>query len=266
MYKQELIEIHSNQSLAMDLRLSNMDANSSHKLNIIKSLLLQHGAVIVRNFSCELSDVTLMIKAIKGCLFYQSKELGYVHTFETVPFQQDILSISLECGAFHTDFWTREEIPDFVLLQCVRPDPKHPFYSRNQIVSVENLLKQIEKIYPKLLELLKTISIPHRVGTKEFNVKLLKKNNSGKFEICVHPKYIAKDLLQEIHYINGITVTDFISEVAKYLSYDFALNSSDIVIVSNKLFLHRRGEASVDFSNGFTNPTGRKINTFRFSL
>lgn len=266
MYKQELIEIHSNQSLAMDLRRLNVGANSFSKLNIIKNALLQHGAIIIRDFSREANDAALMIDAIKGHLFYQNSELGYIHTFETVPFQRDTLSTPLDCGAFHTDFWTREEIPDFILLQCIKTDPKHPFYSRNQVISVENLLKQIEELNPESLSILKEISIPHRVHSKEFTVKLLKKNDSGKFEICIHPKYIAEDLLEEKHYINGVTIPNFISEIAKWLSYDFVLNSSDVIMVSNKLFLHRRGEASVDFSNGFTAPAGRIINTFRFSF
>lgn len=239
---------------------------SLSSLNIVselKKLLIEHDYLIIRDFGTCSVDALTLAKLLSKNIFYQGDDLKYVYQFETQPFQNKILSSSLSCGAFHTDFWTIDKPPNYILLQCVEPDPKHPFYSRNQVVLLSSLLARLEELIPNITSTLLDISLPHRVKNKVLWVKLLDvfENN---LIIRIHPNYIDESSFEPKHYFDGVAIHHLISDVAQSISHDFVLNSGDILIVSNKYCLHRRSEASVIFGKNLSQWKGRKLNTLRF--
>lgn len=254
---------------SIDVVLPNAKVNfylsevSYNIINEIKELFIENGYVIVRDFSSESDDAIKLVRSLSNRLFYQGSELKYVYQFETEPFQSEILSSSLGCGAFHTDFWTVEESPNYIMLQCVEPDPRHPFYSRNQVVMVSELLNMLEQLIPGIIKVLVDLLVPHRIGEKVIWVKLLSQSEGG-WVIRFHPKYVDENELKSEHFFKGIPIHNLISDVAHSIADDFVLNSKDVLIVSNKFCLHRRGESTVVFDKELSNWRGRKLNTLRF--
>lgn len=149
------------------------------------------------------------------------------------------------------------------MIQCVEPDPKHPFYSRNQVVLVSLVLSRLEELIPEITPILLDISLPHRVKNRMVWIKLLHPCDD-KLMIRLHPKYVAEDALESRHYVGNVAIHHLISDVAQSIADDFVLDSDDILVVSNKFCLHRRGEATVTFEKDLSQWKGRKVNTLRF--
>ncbi|MFZ4503761.1 MAG: TauD/TfdA family dioxygenase [Methylovulum sp.] len=236
---------------------------SLNTVSEIKKLLIKHNYLIIRGFGTPAVDAITLAKLLSKNIFYQGDDLKYVYQFETQPFQTKIFSSSLSCGAFHTDFWTIDNPPNYILLQCVEPDPKHPFYSRNQVVLLLSLLERLEELIPNITSTLLNLSLPHRVKNQVLWIKLLEAHENN-LMIRIHPNYIDENSLEPKHYIDGVAVHHLISNVAQSISHDFVLNSGDILIVSNKSCLHRRNEATVIFEESLSQWKGRKLNTLRF--
>lgn len=275
-----MIEYYNNEQLKIlveELRQHPVDVTSPNighiqekfsKLSLntvceIKKLFIKHNYLIIRGFSTASSDAITLAKLLSKNIFYQGGDLKYIYQFETQPFQTKIFSSSLSCGAFHTDFWTIDTPPNYILLQCVKPDPKHPFYSRNQVVLLSLLLTRLEELIPNITSKLLNISLPHRVKNRVIWVKLLEIHDNNLI-IRIHPNYIDESSFEAHHYIGEVAIHDLISNVAQSISFDFVLNSGDILIVSNKYCLHRRSEATVIFKNSLSQWKGRKLNTLRF--
>lgn len=280
MLEKQVVELcydDQNKSLIMDLRQHPADVNSPNDWKIetfasefalkvstdIQNILAKHKYLIIRNFSTDVSDAVTLARLLSDQLFYQGEELKYVHYFETQPFQTEIFSSSLACGAFHTDFWSRTDTPNYIMIQCIEPDPRHPYYSRNQVVLVETLIEYLELLHPRITSTLLQLSLPHKVKETLVWVKLLSLSEN-KLMIRLHPKYVVENMLSSEHYIDGIAIHKLISDVSQSIAADFALNSGDVLIVSNKFCLHRRGEATVKFGEALSRWNGRKVNTLRF--
>jgi len=231
----------------------------------IKKLFIEHNYLIIRGFGAVAGDAITLAKLLSENIFYQGDDLKYIYEFETQPFQTKTFSSSLSCGAFHTDFWTVDNPPDYVLLQCVEPDPKHPFYSRNQVVLLPLLLTRLEELIPNIMPKLLNISFPHRVKNRVIWVKFLEMHGNN-LMVRIHPNYIDESSLEAHHYIGDVAIHHLISNIAQSISFDFVLDSGDILIVSNKLCLHRRNEATVVFQDSLSQWKGRKLNTLRFFL
>lgn len=95
--------------------------------NEIKQLLIQHNYVIIRNFSSRANDAMTLARLMSNRLFYQGEDLKYIYQFETQPFQTEIFSSSLNCGAFHTDFWSANNTPKLPYDSMCRARPKTSF-------------------------------------------------------------------------------------------------------------------------------------------
>jgi hypothetical protein len=229
----------------------------------IKNLLLLNNFLIIRDFSVKSDHAMILARLLSDKIFYQGDDLKYNYQFEGAPFQTEILSTSLSCGDFHTDFWSISDVPNYILLQCISPDPKHPFYSRNQVVSVSSLLEKLNLLSNNIMPILDNVSLPYVVKNKIRQIKLLN-FHEGKIMIRLHPKYVEENLLEKQHYIDGIPIHHLISDIVQSIADDFVLNASDVLIVSNKFCLHRRGESTVVFDKTFTQWKGRILNTLRF--
>lgn len=229
----------------------------------MKKLLSLNDYLIIRDFSAKSNDAMILARLLSDNIFYQGDSLKYIYQFETSPFQTEILSTSLGCGAFHTDFWSIADVPNYILLQCVSPDPKHPFYSRNQVVLVSSLLTKLNELSRDIMPALTNVSLPYMLRNKIVQVKLFS-FHEGKAMIRLHPKYVEEHFLEHQHYIDGIPIHHLISDVAQSIADDFVLNAGDILIVSNKFCLHRRGEATVIFDKTLSQWKGRVLNTLRF--
>lgn len=273
----EYVNLEQIQSLVSELRQYPVDVTSPNitdynnlfsrsTLNIsneIKYLFTRHHYLIIRNFSVYANDAISLARLLSDRLFYQGNDLKYVHQFETQPFQKEIFSSSLECGAFHTDFWSIKDTPSYIIIQCVEPDPKHPYYSRNQVALVSEILSHVERLLPGSAKTLMNCTLPHRVKDRTTWVKLLSYHENN-LMIRLHPKYVDEKALESKHYIENIPIHKLISDIAQSIADDFVLNRGDILIVSNKFCLHRRGEATVIFRETLSKWEGRKVNTLRF--
>lgn len=231
---------------------------------LLKNILLEKNYVVVRDVGTEDKAGLMLAKILGGNIFHQG-DLGYLYGFKNHPFERSILSSSLAAGAFHTDFWARSSAPDYVLLQCVEPDPRHPYYSRNQVALVSDLLDKMYSVIPEMVGALDGIELPYAVGDKTAKVKLIDYIDK-KPAMRFHPLYVADNLLDESHFFGGVPVHSLVSIFAQDVAEDFVLNSGDVLVVSNKYCLHRRGEATIKFNGGVSDWCGRKLNTLRFSF
>ena len=80
--------------------------------------------------------------------------------------------------------------------------------------------------------------------------------------MTIHLKIIDKLKLTKEHLINGIFLNDIINHISLSEGENLVLDSGDVIIMSNKFLLHKRGECSIDLIN----EKSREINSIRFYL
>jgi hypothetical protein len=197
-----------------------------------------------------------------GARLYYCRRLGICDSFEVEPFT-DSLSESIQAGGFHTDFSAQDSPPDFVILQCVNTDPRHPHFGRNQIVRIQDLLDRIHGAFgPDAIAKMYELTLPHRFGDVTRQVKLLDLRNDS-ITIKIHTRLVADDLLPESAYIGDVAIHRAISLAALDVAIDLALGAGDAVLFSNRTCLHRRGECTMTYDTGQHRWVGRRINSVR---
>lgn len=165
-------------------------------------------------------------------------------------------------GVFHTDFSSHENPPDYVVVECIKPDPKYPKYGYNQIVSVEKLINELKSYDVRLFDRFKDLIFSFSVRNKVISYAPLFLDEQGRYYMKYHPAYINNyNSLDERYFYKGLRIIDFIEELALSLCDDILLNANQSFITSNKYCLHRRGRCTVDIKNQNNN---RVINTFRY--
>ncbi len=164
-------------------------------------------------------------------------------------------------GFFHTDFSQSDPIPDILAIRCDRPDPRHPHFSRNQVVRVVDLIHHLDRIAPAALSLLLNNRMPYKIRGQNSNSTAL--SLSPHPWIKYHPSYIDHSRMNDSWFIDGMRIDFIVEEVAHAAAVDFVLGQGDIFFCSNKTCLHRRGEASVKWTEGGARIT-REITTRRF--
>lgn len=84
----------------------------------------------------------------------------------------------------------------------------------------------------------------------------------------IHLSLVDVSLLRAEHYINDIPITLLISHIALDCSDSFVLNQGDVLILSNKYLLHKRGECSISFQPSMDKKNlfykRRQMNSMRF--
>lgn len=237
---------------------------SNEKLSLFFSQIhteLRHNKfLIIKGGDLDINSLFTVVSALAKEVFFCERLGGFYDEFETVPFLNEY-SRSTDVRHFHTDFSGMNNPPDYVAIQCIKEDPKHPFYGRNQIAILDELLDKLELIIEKPTEKLLNIKFPCQYKDTVNESTILHKEKNNIF-IKFHFENIIESLLNESHKINGEYIHKIIEAVALNVSKDFVLEKGDIVIASNKFCFHRRGECSLDFEKN--KYYGRKIRTIRF--
>lgn len=239
--------------------------SSNEKLSLffsnIHEELCNNKFLIIKSGS--LNDTTPLITVVAALakeVFFCERLGGFYDEFETVPFLNEY-SRSTNVRHFHTDFSGMNNPPDYVAIQCIKEDPKHPFYGRNQIAVLDEFLNKLELIIEKPTETLLNVKFPCQYKDTVNESTILHKDENNVF-IKFHFENIIESMLNEKHKINGEYIHKIAEAIALNVSRDFVLEKGDIAIASNKFCFHRRGECSLDFDKNKCN--GREIRTMRF--
>jgi hypothetical protein len=231
-------------------------------ISLLEKVSNNQDIAIIKGFPVlQDEDVEWLIQEVMGCSIYQPtrRNVPAVETFSVQPFLNldwGTLSESSRVGGFHTDFWSASVPPKYILLQCIKQDPKHPYFGRNQYVKIDAILNAFNTIFKNVSSsIIETQNIEYKIGS------LLFPFYDG--EIARFHEYIA---------VNKLKYNDFdfdfisiIREISLSQCIDFVLNETEIVIINNHKGLHRRGEATYSFNGDHSlSGSSRCLRTARF--
>ena len=183
------------------------------------------------------------------------------------PFAKNISETTRE-GFFHTDYSAHRAPPAFTVIECKNADPRHPFYGRNQIAHADLVLQKLAQLDPSIVETLLTVSFPFLIGGQTYNIVPLFKARFGEKTVhCfrMHIGYIDTARLSDRHFFFDIPIHSLIEMVAMQVCQDFAIDTGEILLLSNVRCLHRRGAATVAFGKAPSEFVGRRIDTWRYT-
>jgi len=229
--------------------------------NIIKEeLKIKKDYLIIRKFGKNLSALVSLVYFLSmGKIFYLPRlNNAFIAIFEMKNSNE--LSHTLKDGFFHTDYSTHPNTPDYLTLNIINRDPMYPFYSRNSIVLLDDILDFLKLYNKNLLEYLTLTDIPVKVNNKIVYQKIIDLENNV---IRFHEKLI-KDALVITNRQNEIFYIDEFVTICTFLMKDFVLDEGDLAIISNKTVLHKRGPATIKFDNKEKKFIGRKVYSIRF--
>ena len=250
------LEIETDSNIFNEICSIKVDFYETIKLNLKNNKYL-----IVRNFGTKLSALVGLVNFLSGGKFFYIPNLkkAFVAKFKMRP--TDELSHTLDDGYFHTDYSLHPKTNDFITLQIVKADPKYPFYSRNSIILVEQLIDFLNKYDQNLLNILSTVKFPFDNGKRVVYQEILDIENKT---IKYHSKLIQDRLLSDKKYSKYLESIKKFDVICNSLSIDFALDKGDLAILSNKKLLHKRGVASVKYDENLDSFVGREVNSIRF--
>lgn len=229
----------------------------------IKKALHNYGFVVIRKNQDNI-PVSRMMESFGAKLFIDEYGRNEI-VLQASPFETSSAETLYE-GKFHTDFSTLKNPPDFILLECIEPDARHPLYGRNQVVNLAFLLRRMGSIDKSLAQLFVGTSFPFFMRRGLFwNKPLHHSAEIGAF-IQYHPGYLSTDHLDDRHEFLGVPFHHIVEEIALDTAYDFCLSKGDILIVSNKKCLHRRGRATACFGSSIKSSSGRIVRTTRYYM
>lgn len=234
----------------------------------IKRILRKDNFLIIKKFGTDIEAFRNLNTSISKEI-YLSKRMGCsLHSFKTEIYSED-LSECAKSGDFHTDFAFQKDTPKYISLQCVSPDPKYPFLGRNYIVSVKSIVDSlVQQFHQREQDLLK-LSLPYSFAEKVIWLKPFYKDKHGAMAMKIHLALVDESLLKAVHYINNIPITTILRQIALSYSHDFVLDKGDVLIISNKYVLHKRGECSINIKHNLNSKhvfySGRTMNSMRFS-
>lgn len=229
------------------------------RVDCFKNVLIIKGMPVLGK-----DDLRWFIESLIGKFIYIPKReiIPCIDEFSVEPFLNvDFLTLS-ECsrvGGFHSDFWSDTNPPKYILLQCIRPDPRHPFFGRNQYIKTSDIFEAIRILFGN--DFL-SIFIKHKFRYKDKYNKYNCALSFFKDGLTRFHEYLVED-----GFINDkVTFISAIHEIALSRCIDFVLDVGEMAIINNHQGLHRRGEATIDFN--FKNDlsiSSRCLQTTRFS-
>ncbi len=270
--------IYNNELDSLDRREFKIDLNSLDKDKIIfdntifkskeikkyicnlKDKLHSNNFFIIENFGTNTNDFVVLNFLLSTKLYFSKRMNIYLHNFKT-KIQTTDLSEELISGGFHTDFSFQDIIPDFISLQCLETDPKYPYLGRNYIVNVTNIYNILLKKFNLTEEYLLQIKLPYTFSNKTVWLNPFYFINN-RIEMKIHIKYVDTSQLNKEHYVGKISLSELINQISLNLSTDIVLNKGDVLILSNRFILHKRGECSIDLINH----KSRELNSMRFFI
>lgn len=221
----------------------------------------REGYQLVRGFGVDTAWLeSELCRVSKGKLFFSSRLGSFVHEFRVLPHSEN-LSEQASCGGFHTDFMFQPRPPEFVALLCLRPDPKHPIYGRNQVVHRDAFLERMHSIFGVTLNDLLTQKIEyHFMGPAPISLPLLQRLDD-QLILTLHTSLMQTG---RIAAFGDIPVKNMIEAVCSEVAQDVILDRGDLLIVSNHLALHRRSECTLAFNSEDRSFISREMATIRF--
>lgn len=243
--------------ILFDSTISNNKEINKYICNL-KNKLQSDNFFIIKNFGTSTNDFILLNFILSKKLYFSKRMNIYLHNFKT-KIKTLELSEELESGGFHTDFSFQDIVPDFISLQCLETDPKYPYLGRNYIVNAIDIFNVLLKKFNLTKKYLLEISLPYTFSNKTIWLKPFYMINN-KIEMKIHIKYIDTSKLKKEHYIDNISLVELINQISLNLAIDIVLDKGDILILSNRFILHKRGECSIDIINN----KSRELNSMRF--
>jgi hypothetical protein len=224
----------------------------------IIELLLAEGAFVLRGCPNTASAPVALGVLLGGKFFVPGGE-NLVDEFTVAPAASHGAdrSTSIEAGSFHTDYCTAELPPRFVAIQCIRPDPRHPYFGRNQYAQSAKIVRMLKRISPDLVDDVRRATIQIAIGRRSHQIKLFDVNASQNILRMPHRHLVSG---------NGSAadghILDTLNLACNAAMTDCVLNEGDILFLDNHQCAHRRGEASLKIEVDAV--LGRSIRTVRF--
>lgn len=220
------------------------------------------GFQVVRGFGTDVDCLARNLNTIScGKLFFSQRLGGVLHQFRVLPHSPN-LSEQASCGGYHTDFMFQPNPPEFIALLCITPDPKHPFYGRNQIVHYEVFVQKMQSVYGvselDLLELKVKYVFPNY---SDFDIPILQRYGSRKI-FRLHTSLM--DVASNQSFLIDTPFKDAINAVCGDVAQDIVLDKGDLLIMSNHIALHRRSECTLAFESDGYSFRSREMATIRF--
>lgn len=230
-------------------------------LSIDFSQIDRQGYQLVRGFGIDTAWFEIELCRISGGKLFFSDRIGsFVHEFRVLP-HSDNLSEQASCGGFHTDFMFQPRPPEFVALLCLRPDPKHPVYGRNQVVHRDAFLERMHSIYRITPEDLLTQKIEYTfAGRAPISLPLLRILDDRQI-LSFHTSLMPKG---KVAAFGDTPIKNMIEAVCSEVAQDVILDRGDLLIVSNHIALHRRSECTFSFNADDRSFISREMATIRF--
>ncbi|MEC5208747.1 hypothetical protein QF022_003703 [Vogesella perlucida] len=250
--------------LSLDRPCSILPSESAMQhLLAIKSALGEFGFAVIRRGQGDI-PVYRLLESLGTNLFVDDYGRSEI-ILRANPFENTNAETLYE-GKFHTDFSTLENPPDLIVLECIQPDARYPLYGRNQVVNLAFLLRKLAAIDKSLAQLFSVTFFPFSMRRGLFWSRPVHYDSSIGTYIKYHPGYLSLAHLDERHEIFGMPLHQLVEEVALDTAYDLCLGKGDILIVSNKKCLHRRGRATACFGSGINSSSGRIVRTTRYRI
>ena len=230
-------------------------------LDVDFSQVEREGYQDVRGFGPSGARLEAELSRVSGGNLFFSTRLGsFLHEFRVLP-HSDNLSEQASCGGYHTDFMFQPRPPEFVALLCLRPDPKHPVYGRNQVVHRDAFLKRMGNIYAitedDLLRQKVDYSFP---GRPPISLPILRRLDN-RIILSLHTSLMPEGGLPAF---GNLPLKSIIEAVCGEVAQDVVLDQGDLLVVSNYAALHRRSECTLAFNAADGSFTSREMATVRF--
>ena len=233
------------------------------KEKALKQFLDKEGFCVIRGLGHNLDELTETLGRSGFKIFIDDLKRDFIST--TVHPREISHAERLLAGCFHTDFSQHQVPPKYLALLCLKTDPRHPFYGRNQVVHTRNIFRTINELDEILYEKILNSSFPTRIRGHYYDTPLISKlPDVGDIIIRFHPGYIEKNRLNRSHFYRGIGLHEWIELIAFDLCFDFALNETDCLIASNYRCFHRRDTATLHFDGSLENLESRTLISCRY--
>lgn len=222
------------------------------------------GYQIIRDYGPNIERLKSFLESLSnGKLFHSERIGGVVHQFSVLPGAKS-LAEQASCGGYHTDFMFQPRPPAYIALLCLRPDPKHPVFGRNQIVHRDDFIAKMENVFGLSEADLKCAALKYIFpGRPAFDVPVLD-NLDGRTIFRLHTS-LAQDRNGPI-LRSGLGLKEAVEAVCSDVAQDFVLDRGDLLIMSNHIALHRRSECTLAYRSDGTSFDSREIASIRFDL
>ncbi len=224
----------------------------------VNQIYSKHNFAVIKGFGADHDGASLLFAALtigESLRCYRGNKV--IKHFKMSPWTRE-LAHTLKAGEFHTDLNTEKKPPEITAIQCLEPDPGSPNFGILYVANLSELIHEIKQNQNHKILLFLTdeiVTMLSERSSSSWTGNLVEDNM-----IRYHP-----ETLRAANRMLGKTTHDLeqiieeIESSALAVSVPIALNSGDLVLISNRRSLHRRGESSVLFEKYPTDFQSRRI-------